>query len=72
MRHVEHPLVRHCVVVEVKDLLARRAAATHAVVGAILLAVASREDLGDGIAAFRQRKLAGVPSVLRLTLTGWP
>jgi hypothetical protein len=40
MRHVEHPLIRYGVVVEVKHLLARRATATHAVVRAILLAVA--------------------------------
>ena len=40
MRHIEHPLVRHRVVIEVKHLLAGRAAATHAVIGLVLLAVA--------------------------------
>jgi hypothetical protein len=39
MRHVEHPLVRHRVVEEVKHLLTGWAAATHAVIGAILLAM---------------------------------
>jgi len=39
VRHVEHPLVRHGVVVEVKHLLAGWATAAHAIVGAVLLAV---------------------------------
>src|SRR5258706_10833862 len=49
MRHVEHPRERHGVVGEVKDLLASRATAAHAVVGAILLAVAQRVDSRRGI-----------------------
>ncbi len=40
VRHVEHPGERHRVVVQVKHLFAGRAAAKHAVVGAILCAVA--------------------------------
>jgi hypothetical protein len=42
MRHVEHPLVRHRVVIEVKHLLAGRTAAAHAVGGPVLLAMLQR------------------------------
>src|SRR5258708_832987 len=39
MRHVEYPLIRHRVMVQVKHLLTSGATATHAVVGAVLLAM---------------------------------